>query len=105
MSYPFKIEFYGKDISNGKIKSRKVFKYSACITTISKNFQLFEVSDIKRIDKDKVSNVPVVYMVTSYPYTKDEDQKWKDALTFESNAFLTEMGIAIENSLGKADLN
>jgi hypothetical protein len=105
MKYPFRIQFYYKDISNGKIRSRKVFKYSASIKTISQNFQLFEVSDIKRIDKDKTYNLPATYMVTSYQFKKEEDQKWKDALTFESNDFLKELGLAIENGLSTVCYN
>jgi hypothetical protein len=99
MSKPFTIIFYCREKCN-KIPNRtRVFKYSACINLISRNFELFEVSKVVKIDKDKVFMLAEDFLVTSYPYNKLDAEKWKDASTLQSNAFVRKLGAAIENSI------
>ena len=105
MNYPFKVEFFGKDISGKETKRARLFKYSACVTVVSKNFQLFEVSNIKILNKHKEADLEVNYIVTSYPFDNIIDSKWKDAVTLTSSAFLRELGLAIEKSIGKEFCN
>lgn len=101
----FTVEFYSPEKSSVHTNKLKLFKYSACISIISKSFQLFQVSGIKKIDKDSIENLPGEYYVTSYPYNKAEEQKWTDASTLKSNTFVNKLGAAIDNSIFNAAFN
>jgi len=65
---------------------------------VSKNFQLFKISEIQRINHDSVIDLADNYILTSYPYKSNREIKLKDASTFKSNMFLEVVGEAIDNS-------
>ena len=95
----FTIEFFYRETRNLENKRTKVCKYSATINLISENFQLFHVSNIRKMDKEVVLELIDSYLITSYPYNKVDNKKWKDASTLESNSFVSTLGVAIEQSI------
>jgi hypothetical protein len=98
----FTIEFFFRQKCNTDTRRTKVSRYQASINVISPAFQLFEVSGISKLDKvrseDRIDNC----VITSYPYQKNETEKWKDASTLQPNALVSTIGAAIENCIYKA---
>ena len=101
----FGIEFFcQEDVANYTGNAANT-RYRALVTVISKNFQLFKVTRLQRIDDDSITDLSENYVLTSYPYDKNIDPKWKDAATFTSNSFFETLGAAIDSRLYNAFLN
>ena len=96
-NYAFHIEFETAELQVRD--ARKEYKYQALITTISSNFQLFKISNIKRLTKDGTITISGVYHITSYPLSGNKASKWMDPLTHSTNTVLQIIGDGIENYL------
>jgi hypothetical protein len=98
---PFIIQFETNEICTKDFNCSVAYKYEALITTLSKGFNLFKVSGIKRITNEGIVHLAAEYYLTSYPLPNKKDNSWKDPLTFCSNSFLQAVGISIENHIEK----
>jgi len=95
----FNIEFITNEIRTKNLKTAEIHKYQAVITTLSKSFKLFKVSQIQRITEEGAITLSGSYYLTSYPLANKKDDTWKDPITFCSNNFLQLLGSTIESYL------
>lgn len=98
LQHPFAIEFYYPAEINKSMEGTRP-KYHAVITTLSKGFRLFKVSEIKKITGNRMTEINECYHLTSYPLHEEKDECWKDALTMYSDSFLQAIGEAIEKHI------
>src|SRR4051812_10403010 len=98
----FKVEFFSQQNFEEQKKHTKLYKYRAHITLLSKNFSLFKVTEIQRIEEDDIIDLSANFVVTSYPFESNKESKWKDALTFRPSQFFELLGGAIEASIREA---
>lgn len=80
-------------------------KFVIQVNVISKSLQLFEVSNIRTIKDNKVSKTKERYILTAYTFERNEQGKWKDALTLKTNRFFELVGKAIEEKYFSTCLN
>jgi len=105
MSYaPFVIEFATDEINSQIKESLENCKYEAVITTLSKSFQLFKVTRIRRITQDGTVRLRGSYHLTSYPMNNIKNT-WKDPISLSSNHFLQRIGDTIETYLSNTGSN
>lgn len=96
----FAIQFqYETQSKQKKVTHKRKQVYQANITTLSKAFNLFEVTGITRITPDEVTSIPGAYYITSYPLSYAGKETWKDAVTTKADNFLQAIGHAIETYL------
>ncbi len=95
----FTIEFETNKIHNKNLKSEEAYKYQAVINTLSKSFNLFKVSRIRRITAEGEITLSASYYLTSHPLHNKKDDTWKDPITLRSNEFLQVLGNTIERHL------
>lgn len=96
----FAIQFrFAKYRAKGNELIKRHYVYQANINTLSRSFNLFEVSGIKRVTKTRTIRLPGAYYLTSYPLCYAGSETWKDALTTNADEFLQAIGDAIESYL------
>lgn len=93
----FQIEFYAIEKTDAEDAAAMLIKYTALITVVSRYFQLFKVSGIKKIIRERAFHISNIYFLTSYPSGFIGELKWKDASTFKPTDFLQMVGAAIES--------
>ena len=94
LQHPFAIEFYYPGEAGESIK-----KYQAIITTLSRSFNLFKVTGIKKFHNNQMMELHECYHLTPHPLTEEKDDTWKDAVTRTTDDFLQAIGKAIEKHI------
>lgn len=98
LQHPFAIEFHYTEETNTYVAGTST-KYQAVITTLSKSFQLFKVTGIRKITCNGITEIEACYHLTPHPISEEKNESWKDALTRSSDSFLQAIGKAIEKHL------
>lgn len=94
----FNIEFVTDQMQSKHARGEEC-KYEAIITVLSKGFQLFKVSNIRRASEGGVITLSGSYYLTSYPIRNDRDSRWIDPVTLQTNSFLNVVGGMIDQYL------
>ena len=100
----FTVTFFAVEKSSSHEESASLIKYSAVVKVVSRSFELFSVSSIKRIREDCIIYSPGSCILTCYPSAEGNQKKWKDASSFQTNEFVQMIGAAIEEAEKKAIL-